>query len=316
MVPAGDVDRIQEIDRRIAHLAGGQFGVVSRRQALTLGATTGTIDRRIRTGRWVRMSATVYRLAGSPRSWRQSLLAEALTWSPDAVVSHRSAAALWRLPGFEEGPIDLIVPRNRRRAGVQGTVVHRSGRLERVDRTRIGPIPVTTASRTLIDIAGIVPIEAVEEALDNALQRGLVTISNMVRRLEALSRQGRPGIVAIRTLLDARPAGAILPDSVLETRVGRELVRRGLLGSVRQYAVTDAGRRIAVVDFAFVEARVAIEADGYRWHAGRSRWRRDLARRNALTAAGWRIVHVTWDDLSKGGWVEEVRRLLVGSIAR
>jgi len=54
-----------------------------------------------------------------------------------------------------------------------------------------------------------------------------------------------------------------------------------------------------VVDFAFPEARVAIEADGYRWHSGRARWERDLARRNSLTALGWRIVHVTWADLTQ-----------------
>ena len=51
------------------------------------------------------------------------------------------------------------------------------------------------------------------------------------------------------------------------------------------------------VDFAYPAARVAIEADGFRWHSSRQQWDRDRARRNALTAMGWTVLNVTWAEL-------------------
>ena len=66
---------------------------------------------------------------------------------------------------------------------------------------------------------------------------------------------------------------------------------------VPQYTVRDRGRVVAVVDFAYPDQRIAIEADGYRWHSGRSSWQRDLLRRNELTRLGWRVIHVTAHDL-------------------
>lgn len=54
---------------------------------------------------------------------------------------------------------------------------------------------------------------------------------------------------------------------------------------------------VARLDFAYPEILLAIEADGFRHHGDKAGWNRDLARRNALTALGWRVIHVTWDDL-------------------
>lgn len=53
-----------------------------------------------------------------------------------------------------------------------------------------------------------------------------------------------------------------------------------------------------MVDFAYPEVKVAIEAEGYRWHSGRPRWEHDLARRNAITRLGRRVIHVTRNDLT------------------
>ena len=53
---------------------------------------------------------------------------------------------------------------------------------------------------------------------------------------------------------------------------------------------------MAIVDFAYPDIKLAIEAEGYRWHSSRARWERDLERRNELTALGWRVIHVTWAE--------------------
>jgi very-short-patch-repair endonuclease len=54
------------------------------------------------------------------------------------------------------------------------------------------------------------------------------------------------------------------------------------------------------VDLAYPSARLALEADGYRYHSRRSQWQRDLRRRNELAAAGWTVLHFTWEDVRSG----------------
>lgn len=173
-------------------------------------------------------------------------------------------------------------------------IVHR-GLLLPVDVTRVDGIPVTTPARTLIDVAAVCDEEAVEEALDDALRRGIVSIPRLRWRLAELGR--RPGVVMMRRLLDAR-AGSSVPQSVFETRLLRLLRPAGLPAPAVQYAIRLRERRVAVADFAYPPERLAIEADGYRWHSGRADWERDRSRLNDLTLLGWRVIHVTWTELS------------------
>ena len=69
-------------------------------------------------------------------------------------------------------------------------VPHHSGPLPAVDVTRVGAIPVTTVARTIIDLAGALPADAVEENLDYALSHGYVP--GIIRRLEG--RLGGSGL--------------------------------------------------------------------------------------------------------------------------
>lgn len=286
----------ESIDRLVAVLARRQHGTFTHAQAAELGAGRSVIRRRVETGRWERVHTGVYRLAGSQPSWHQQLLAACLAWGPDSVISHFSAAPLWRLIGFMPGPIELCVPRERKRA-VRGCVVHRPRLLPAVDVTVIGTIPVTTPARTLVDLAAVVSVETLEEALDDALRRGLVSLSRLRWRAQEIGRMGRPGVTKLRGLIDAGSAG--VPQSVFETRLLRVLKRAGLPQPELQYQIRDRGKLAAVVDFAFPKARLAVEAEGYRWHSGRLRFEHDLARRNRLTRLGWRVVHVTWRDLTE-----------------
>lgn len=273
-----------------------QFGVVSRAQVLAAGGTARMIHNRIDAQVWETVHAGVYRLAGTPASWLQRLMAACLACGSEACVSHHAAAGLWQLRGFGEGPVEVSIWRSARRR--RDLKIHRV-LLDSVDLTSVGTIPVTTPARTLIDVAGVVPRDVVEEALDDALRRRLVTRSRLRWRINELAAKGRRGIKVIRELLDARETGVSVPQSVFETRLLRVLRDARLPTPSLQHEVRDRGRLVAIVDFAFPEARVAIEADGYRWHSGRVRWERDLARRNRLTALGWRVVHVTWSDLRR-----------------
>lgn len=300
------------LGRRLACLAATQHGVFTKAQALDAGATETLIKRRCASGQWERLHPRVFRIAGSPPTWRQSLIAACFAWGDGVVVSHRAAAALWRLPGFEPGFVELIVPRGRRRTHSHGIVAHRLPMLPIADISLVEEIPVTAVARTLIDIAAIAAPDILEEAMDDALRRGLVSLPRLRWRLSELGRSGRPGIVVMRALLAARESSSAVPGSVFETRLLRILLEAGIPKPTLQHPIRDGRRTVAVVDFAFPAAQLAIEADGYRWHSGRARWEHDLARRNILTSLGWRVVHITWTDLTSNSpeMINRIRRVL------
>jgi very-short-patch-repair endonuclease len=67
---------------------------------------------------------------------------------------------------------------------------------------------------------------------------------------------------------------------------------------VSQYPITLDGRNF-ILDFAYPDRRLAIEADGYRWHASRERFERDRDKGNELILAGWRLLRITDRHLMK-----------------
>ena len=282
-------------DGLIAALASKRYGVFSRAQVLERGVTDDMVRRRLAAARWERLYPGVYRLAGVPQSWRQALLALCLAWGAASFASHRAAAAHWELLGFGSGAMDLIVPRGRHRM-LPGTI-HRPVRFPSADATVLAGIPVTTPARTLLDIAGQAPPESVEEAVDDALRRRLVSVSKLRWQLRESARSGRPGVVLLRSLVEARTTSSASPQSVFETRLHRAIRSAGLPNPKVQHQIRDRRTLVAIVDLAFPDHKVAIEAEGYRWHSGRLKWEHDLARRNAITARGWRLIHVTWADL-------------------
>jgi very-short-patch-repair endonuclease len=304
-------ERAQEsCEGRLTKLAAAQHGVFSRDQAMYSGVNDSRIQRRLAAGRWERVHAGVYRVAGTPATWRQSLIAACLM-NPAVVVSHRSAAALWKLSGFAPGPLEVIVSRSQGRKQFAGFIAHRLSPLAPADITELDGIRVTSPARTLIDIASVASSDIAEEALDDALRRRLVSIDRLRWRISELGRSGRPGISRMRALLAERDPRVSVPQSVFETRLLRLLRRADLPKPVLQHRVS-SGAFVAVVDFAFPSLRIAVEAEGYRWHSGKLRWEHDLARRNALTALGWRVIHVSWKELIENPetLIEEIRQIL------
>lgn len=283
----------ESVDLRLARLAAQRYGVFTRAEALRSGATSNMIARRFADGRWERLRRGVYRLAGVPSSWSQSLVSAVLAGGDGAGASHRSAAAVWRFPRFEPGVVEISV-RPSRRMREPGVIVHQTADLAATDIVAVDAIPVTTPPRTLIDLASVTP-DRVEEALDDALRRRLTSLRWLEWCVGRLRRPGRGGIAVIERLLAAR--GGARTESPLEDRVLRLLRRAGLPEPVCQHEVRDGDRFVGRVDFAYPNLRLAIEADGYEWHSSRARWQRDLARGNDLLVLGWRVVHVTAGDL-------------------
>lgn len=280
---------------RIADLAAIQFGVVSRRQAMDLGLSKSAITRLLQSGAWVRLHSGVFRVASSRPSWYQRLQAALLLAGPDAVLSYRSAGAVLRLEGIAAGAVEITVPR---RTNYRGIKVHFTQLLQPADVVTIDGFRVTSATRTLLDLAGVVEAEVLETALDDALRRGLTSIPRLRWTLKVNSHRRR-GVRLLSQLVMERDPKARPSESIFETRLLRLFKRAGLPLPKTQHEIKVGTSVVARVDFAYPELKLAIEADGLAYHSGRTRFQRDRTRYNQLTSLGWSIIRITWEDLTQ-----------------
>ena len=151
--------------------------------------------------------------------------------------------------------------------------------------------------------------------MDDALHRGLVDIASLQALLVASGGRGVRGTTMLRELVATRDPALLTSQSTLERRLGRLIKSGGLPTPVAQYEIYDSDGFIARVDFAYPDIRLAIEAEGYRFHRDKQAWGRDLARRSALSRLGWRVLHFTWEDVhDRSTWViDEILRSLLPS---
>ena len=287
-------------DIALASLAETQHGIFTLEQALALGLRDSTRDRRLRSGRWTTVHPGVYRLTGAPRSWRGELVAACWGAPGPGVASHRSAAALWELPGGRTDLIELTCLRWRRKHHAQ-LVVHETGVLPPDDVTEHQSIPCMTVERTLLSLGAVVRPGVVEMAFDAALRKELTTIAALRSLLLRLGRRGRNGSGVLRRIVDLHDPAAGLTESAMETRLKRLLRENGLPAPIFQYEVRHHGRFVARVDAAYPDRRIALEYDSYEHHTGRLALVRDSRRRNDLVVAGWAVITVTAADFAAGG---------------
>jgi len=287
-------------DVELARVAGQHHGVFTVHHAHAAGFSDQEIKRRRESGIWDPLHKCAYRFAGAPTLWRGDLLAACWAGGFRAYASHRSAAALWALPGGRRDLIEVTCPRWRR-ARHDGLVVHETKAASRADVRSVSRIPVTSPARTLLDLGAVYGRGMVELALESALARELVSIADLHEVLARVGRSGRNGTGILRTLLEMRAPNAVATESSMETRVVQLLRRHGLPDPVRQHVIRSGGRFIARVDLAFPQWKIAIEYDSFEWHLGSAALVRDAARRNAIAAVGWTPLTASPADLKGSG---------------
>ena len=283
------------MDIAVAEIAQRQHGLITLDQLTQLGVTRKQRQWRVHVGRWELPYSGIYRIAGLPRSWKSDLLAACL--AGDAVASHRSAAALWTLPGASRDHVEIITERWER-AQHAGLVVHESLLLEDIDKDIVDGIPTTTIDRTIFDLCSIPSDVLVDMAIDKALTRGLTNHARLAATEARLATKGRRGAARFHRVMARRIDGAPTPESPAERQLARALVGQGLPEPVVQFEVREPdGRLVARCDLAYPQWRIVIEYDSVQEHTGRGALLRDSARRNAIAALGFTAVVATVDDL-------------------
>ena len=248
-------------------LIARQFGLITVEQADGFRLRPPAISRRVKSGEWAWVLPSVYRVTAAPTSARQTALAAALWAGSDALVSHSAAAALWEFDGVRAPKAELWVPhaRNLRSPLVS---VHRGTRLDRADRTEFDGIPITTVTRTLIDMAGRLEDHRLLAVTEDLIRRDLVDPRSAARTAQCLrATSGRPGGGRLEELLDQRGDGRPL-ESALEALAWPIIRRSGVPLPARQHWVTTTRGRYRL-DFAWPGLKVALECEGWSHHGGR-----------------------------------------------
>jgi hypothetical protein len=186
-----------DLTRRVVRRSRKQNGAIKTEQLHAAGLTRHAIDARVKRGRLVPWFYGVY-IVGDPELMplaRQS--AALLSLGPTAVLSHRSAAAIW---GFAQADLEVIdvtiVGCNRReRAGVR---LHRVKALP--DVTTRSNLRLTTPARTAIDLASQASTSELSEAFGEARAKRLVTDAKLNTALKRAPRN-HPGAALVRAVL-------------------------------------------------------------------------------------------------------------------
>jgi very-short-patch-repair endonuclease len=273
----------------MAEIAARQHGVVAREQVVRAGIPPHAIDHRVKQGRLEVLYRGVYRV-GPLGGNREREMAAVLASGDGSVVSHRSAAAVWghipRAPA--SATVDTIIPGGRRRPG-PGVRAHRVA-LAGDEVTRRDGLPITTPARTLLDLAACAEPRELERALAWADREQQLRGDDLAVLLARYPRRG--GTRALRALVDeeARPS---LTRSEAEERF-LELIRKAGLRRPKANVVV----RGCEADFFWPAERLVVEIDGFAYHASRTAFERDHQRDGILTAAGLRVMRVTWRQLT------------------
>lgn len=281
------------MDQAIAALADAQHGVVARAQLLEAGIGSRAIGHRLECGRLHRVERGVYAVGHRVLTVEGRWMATILLGGASAVLSHRSAAALWSIRGSSRGRTDVTVPTYRRAR--QGVAFHHA-RLRPDEMTVCDGIPVTTVPRSLLDLAAVLERRHVERAMQEAEVRHLhdrLSLPDLVARYPR-----RPGVPLIRAILADGRLGEGVPRSELEALFLAFLDRFSLSRPEVNAYVCVRGQWLEV-DCLWRDVRLVVELDGRATHGTAAGFERDRARDRALAAAGWRVVRITWRQLHR-----------------
>jgi very-short-patch-repair endonuclease len=229
-------------------------------------------------------------------------MAAVMACGDDAVLSHRSAAALWGFMRPGSGSIDVSARVSRHKRGV---AVHQA-RIDVADREVVDAIPVTSVARTLFDLAEVVDPRRLARVWEEADRLHLLQLKE-VERVWVQGR-GRRALKPIRALME-NALEPPTPLSPLEESFALFCRERKLPPPAFNCSVL--GHE---VDALWPRERLIVELDGYEFHGHRSAFERDRLWDAALQVAGYKVLRPTWRRLEKEPTqiAGEIRSLLQG----
>jgi predicted transcriptional regulator of viral defense system len=281
-------------DARLARLAGRQHGVVTRRQLAAIGIRGTAVERRVESGRLVRLYRGVFAVGHVQRTRETRWIAAVMACGQGSVLSHLDAAALWQIYKSRGGAIHVTTTTRSSRA-LPGVKIHRARRLDPEDVTKKDGIPVTTVARTLIDLTDILTSDRILRAMREAEYLKLLDINTLIAAVQRAN--GRRRLHVLNKAIERHTPGQIVREE-LEHRF-QELLHAAGLPNPQTNVKVKTWRQTYEVDCLWAEERVAVELDGRDAHMRAAAFEEDRARDAALTATGLRPLRFTWRRLTE-----------------
>ncbi|MGO9496184.1 MAG: DUF559 domain-containing protein [Solirubrobacteraceae bacterium] len=269
------------IDRLIAELADQQHGVVATWQLVALGLTHDDIGYRAQTGRLHRIHRGVYAVGHRKLTRQGHRMAAVLAYGPDAVLSHRSAAAHWDL-GSGSYRIEVTTPKERRS---RQTIRVHTATLHEEDRTTHDGIPITTVARTIHDLAARSSTDQLTYLIEAADRKDRLDLQALDRAIAR--RPPAPGTKRLKAVL-ATYRGPADTRSHLERGFRKLIAKAGL--PEPQFNVVVAG---LTVDVYWPQWRLVVELDSGLYHDTPRGFETDRIRDAIVQKAGVRVLRVT-----------------------
>jgi very-short-patch-repair endonuclease len=260
-------------------------GVVTLAQARRAGLSQDAINRRLRSGRWLRCSRGVYFADDRPFTDEARVRVGVWSYGRDAVASGLAAAWWHQLTRFAPETVEVTVPREARLHRHPETTLRRRD-LDPKDIVERKGLRVTALPLTVVEAAARRGGGA--KLMDSALQRH-VELPQLWRA--HLRNKGRHGSPAARRLLHAASDGA---RSEAERLLVKLLRDNGITRWKTNYPV--GGYK---VDVGFPKQKVAIETDGWAFHSSQEDFQNDRERQNKIALLGWQVLRFTWLDLTE-----------------
>jgi hypothetical protein len=301
--------------QRMVALARRQHGVVSRRQLLEAGYGGSLIDHQLRRGRLWPVFRGVYAVGRPPELKRSLWTAGTLAAGPGAILAGTSAAEYWGIVK-PHSQVEVHRPRGSNLilpglypAGRSGSLCMKTRRTDddlitRCARPGAGP-DVRSPAGVLIDLARVFSSRKMERAISEASRLGFLGSGevDLILRKGA----GRPGVALLREHLRwwMPEMGDIL--SVLEGMFLRLCLENSIEPPLVNHQV--AGM---MVDFVWLDRKVVVEVDGFRFHGDRRSFERDHARQARLAAVGYLRLAFTYNQVTRSP--EEVLAAVLPSL--
>jgi very-short-patch-repair endonuclease len=219
-------------------------------------------------------------------------MAAVLASGSGAVLSHQTATALWGIRGYSGGMSHVTVPHK----STSSKRIHRHFSVLPPDERAVEEgIPVTSAHRTIFDLAATASVDEVVAMIKEAEYFNRWDRLSLPDLLERYP--GKRGSRKVRFALDRiteEPSGRT--RSKLEQRFAHFLRRHHLsLPRFNDWILLN-GKRYQV-DCHWPHLRLIIELDGWEGHSTRSAFQDDRARDRALRVAGYSVIRLTWAQL-------------------
>ena len=276
----------------VLEIAERQHGLALVDAVRLAGITREALRHAVRHGDAEQVTARVLRLPGTPRTGHQRVLAAVLDASPGAFACGPTAASLWGIRGYPLGPVHVT-----RGRGVSGrrthlAVLHEVKRILPRHVTVLDAIPVVRPERLALELCASEHRPRAARAVDDMWRRRLLSGRSLRRLVEDASVQGRPGIQALRAVLDERGDDYVPTASNLESRFAAILARAGL-PEMRRQVDSGGDSWVGRVDFRDAWLPLIVEIQSERYHSALTDKQADEARLAALRDAGFEVVEIT-----------------------